>query len=479
MGRTSFDKIWSLHEIAVLPDGTSLLHVDRHLLHELTGLDALRQLEKRGLPVRNPDLSFATVDHVISTRADRDDAGGGARLGDESWSSEMVEGMLASSRQHAIPIFDTEDGRQGIVHVVFPELGLSLPGALIVCSDSHTCTHGALGAVAWGIGSSEAVHVLATQTIRQRRPKTMRVTFEGRLEGAISAKDLVLHLIGHIGASAGAGYAVEFAGQAIRSLDMEGRMTVCNMAIELGAKIGLVAPDEVTFAYLRGRPYAPTGPGFDAAVAHWKSLATDPDAAFDREVRIDVAVVRPQVTWGTSPEQVIATDGFIPDPDQVTDPKRREAIAAALQYMGLQPGHRIAGTRIDRVFIGSCTNSRLSDLHAAAKVAQGRRVASHVRAWVVPGSLPVKRAAEEAGLDAIFRDAGFEWRTPGCSMCVAVNGDVVAPGQRCVSTSNRNFVGRQGPGARTHLASPAVAAASAIAGHIADPRMLTRAGAVA
>ncbi len=472
MGRTAFDKIWSLHEVAVLPDGTSLLHVDRHLLHELTGLDALKQLEKRALPVHSPELSFATVDHVISTRADRDSSD--ARPGDEPWSAAMVEGMRERSRAHAIPIFDVRDRRQGIVHVVFPELGVSLPGALIVCSDSHTCTHGAFGAVAWGIGSSEGVHVLATQTIRQRRPRTMRVTVDGALAPGVTAKDLVLHVIGQLGASAGTGYAVEFAGPAIRALGMEQRMTVCNMAIELGAKIGFIAPDEVTFEYLRGRPFAPAGAAFDAAVAHWRSMTTDTDAVFDREERIDASAVRPQVTWGTSPEHTMAIDAAVPDPAAEADPKRRQTMQLALEYMGLAPGQRIVDAPVDRVFIGSCTNSRLSDLEAAAVVVRGRRVAPNVRAWVVPGSLTVKRAAEAAGLDAVFRAAGFEWRSPGCSMCVAVNGDIVAPGERCVSTSNRNFVGRQGPGARTHLASPAVAAASAIAGRIADPRDVTR-----
>lgn len=466
MGHTAFDKIWDLHEVARLPDGSSLLHVDRHLLHELTGLDALRQVERRGLAVHTPELTFATVDHVISTRPTRDAAG---PPGDEAWSSEMVDGMRDRSRAHGIPVFDTTDGSQGIVHVVFPELGVSLPGALIVCSDSHTCTHGAVGAVAWGIGSAEAVHVLATQTVRQRRPKTMRITLEGRRADDVSAKDLVLYVIGRIGASAGTGYAVEFAGSTIRALDMEGRMTICNMAIELGAKIGFVAPDDVTFEYLRGRPFAPKSTEFDEAVAHWRSLVTDPGAAFDREVQVDVSAIRPQVTWGTSPEQVTSVDGLVPDPADEANGVRRQAMQSALDYMGLAPATPIRDIRIDRVFIGSCTNSRLSDLRAAADVVRGRKVAPRVRAWVVPGSLSVRRAAEAQGLDRVFTEAGFEWRTPGCSMCVAVNGDVVGRGQRCVSTSNRNFVGRQGPGARTHLASPAVAAASAIAGRIVSP----------
>jgi len=351
---------------------------------------------------------------------------------------------------------------------------LSLPGCLIVCGDSHTCTHGGLGALAFGIGSSELAHVLATQALIQRRPKAMRVRFEGKLPLGVTAKDMILALIGRVGAAGGNGYAVEYAGGAIRDLPIEGRLTVCNLSIELGAKMGMVAPDEMTFEFLRGRPYAPQGPMWEQALSAWRELPSDVDAVFDKEVVIDVESIVPQVTWGISPEHVIGVDGHIPDPKAIDDPVRRAAAEAALDYMGLKPGAPIAGTPIDWVFIGSCTNSRLSDLHAAAEVARGRKVAQGVRAWVVPGSEKVKREAELEGLDKLFTDAGFEWREPGCSMCLAANGETVAPGQRSVSTSNRNFVGRQGPGARTHLASPASAAAAAIAGTIADIRTMGR-----
>jgi 3-isopropylmalate/(R)-2-methylmalate dehydratase large subunit len=371
-------------------------------------------------------------------------------------------------------MFDVDQPGQGIVHVIGPELGLSLPGCTIVCGDSHTCTHGGLGALAFGIGSSEVAHVLATQALIQRRPKTMRATFDGTLPLGVTAKDMILALIGQIGAAGGTGHAVEYAGSAIRDLPVEGRLTICNLSIELGAKMGMIAPDETTFAFLRGRPYAPQGEMWERAIDAWRRLPSDADAVFDREVTIDVEKIIPQVTWGISPEHVIGVDGRIPDPQGVSDPERRAAIQTALDYMGLTPGAPIAGTPIDWVFIGSCTNSRLSDLRAAAEVARGRRVAAGVRAWVVPGSENVKREAVAEGLDKVFTEAGFEWREPGCSMCLAANGEVVAPGQRSVSTSNRNFVGRQGPRARTHLASPASAAASAIAGAIADVRTMGR-----
>jgi 3-isopropylmalate/(R)-2-methylmalate dehydratase large subunit len=462
MPDTLFDKVWDMHQVAALPGAVSLLHVDRHLMHELTGSAAIAQLEQRGLAARNPELAFATLDHVISTRP-------GRTGGDEPWSSAMVDTLREQTSRLRIARFDVDDGRQGIVHVIGPELGLTLPGLTIVCGDSHTCTHGAFGAIAWGIGSSELVHVLASQTIRQRRPKTMRITFNGAAASGITAKDLVLHAIGVLGTSAGTGYAVEFAGPAIRALDMEARMTICNLSIELGAKFGIVAPDQVTYEYLRGRQYAPQGGPFEAAVASWERLRSGPDAMFDREVDIDAGAIRPQVTWGTSPEQVAAIDARVPDPAREQDPVRRVQLEGALAYMRLQPGQRIDQIPIDRVFIGSCANSRLSDLQAAATVVKGRRIAAGVTGWVVPGSLAVKRAAEDQGLDRVFLDAGFEWREPGCSMCVGANGDLVAPGQRCVSTSNRNFVGRQGPSAMTHLASPAIAAASAIAGTIAHP----------
>ncbi|WP_082439603.1 MULTISPECIES: 3-isopropylmalate dehydratase large subunit [unclassified Massilia] len=462
MPDTLFDKLWDMHQVAVLPGGVSLLHVDRHLMHELTGSAAITQLGQRGLVPRNPELAFATLDHVISTRPGRSG-------GDEAWSRAMVDTLREQTSRLGIARFDIEDGRQGIVHVIGPELGLTLPGLSIVCGDSHTCTHGAFGAIAWGIGSSELVHVLATQTIRQRRPKTMRIHFKGTAGAGVTAKDMILHSIGALGASAGTGYAVEFAGPAIRALDMEARMTICNLAIELGAKFGIVAPDRVTYDYLRGREYAPQGQQFEAAVAGWERLRSGPEAAFEREVEIDAGAIRPQVTWGTSPEQVAAIDGLVPDPTHEHDPVRRVQLQGALDYMRLQPGQRIDRIPIDRVFIGSCANSRLSDLQAAAAIVKGRRIAAGVTGWVVPGSLAVKRAAEDQGLHRVFLDAGFEWREPGCSMCVGANGDLVAPGQRCVSTSNRNFVGRQGPGAMTHLASPAIAAASAIAGTIAHP----------
>ena len=461
---TLFDKLWDSHKVASLTGGVDLLQVDRHLMHELTGVEAVRVLERRGLQVDSPALTFATLDHVISTAP-------GRRAGDAAWSTAMVDTMRTQMSDLAIPIFDIGgDGRQGIVHVIGPELGLSLPGTSIVCADSHTCTHGAMGALAFGIGSTEVVHVLATQTIHQKRPKTMRVRFNGRVREGVTAKDMILYLIGKIGAAGGTGYAVEYAGEAVEALSMEARLTLCNLSIELGAKFGLVAPDDTTFAYLRDKPYAPEGAAFDQAVADWKALATDPHARFDVEVDIVVSDIRVQVTWGTSPEHVIALDEAIPDPAALADEARRNAAQNAIDYMGVRAGQHLSELAVDRVFIGSCTNSRIEDLRAAARVVDGQHVARSVKAWVVPGSLTVARQAHEEGLDEIFRAAGFEWREPGCSMCVGANGDVVGRGERCVSTSNRNFIGRQGPGARTHLASPAVAAASALAGHIAAPQ---------
>jgi 3-isopropylmalate/(R)-2-methylmalate dehydratase large subunit len=465
-GRTLLAKIWDQHVIARLGEDTDLLHVDRHLLHDLGGSRGLLDLKKRNLSVHNPELTFATPDHAISTAHGR---AGTIQIGQDLLAALRVETAAAG-----IELFDVDQPGQGIVHVIGPELGLSLPGCLIVCGDSHTCTHGGLGALAFGIGSSELTHVLATQALIQRRPKSMRVRFEGKLPLGVTAKDMILALIGHVGAAGGAGYAVEYAGSAIRDLPVEGRLTICNLSIELGAKIGMVAPDEKTYAYIHGRRYAPQGETWEQAVRAWRRLPSDPDAVFDKEVRIDVESIIPQVTWGISPEHVIGVDGRIPDPEQIADPARRAAVETALDYMGLKGGAPIAGTPVDWVFIGSCTNSRLSDLRAAAEVARGRKVAPGVRAWVVPGSETVKRDAVAEGLDRLFIDAGFEWREPGCSMCLAANGETVAPGQRSVSTSNRNFIGRQGPGARTHLASPATAAAAAIAGAIADVRMMER-----
>lgn len=465
MANTLFDKVWNAHEIGLLPGGASLLHVDRHLMHELTGVEAIKVLDRRHIAVRNPDLTFATFDHVSSTRP-------GRLAGDAQWSTDMINTLREQTAQKGIKLFDMNSGRQGIVHVIGPELGLTLPGLSIVCGDSHTCTHGAFGAIAWGIGSSELVHVLATQTIQQRRPKTMRVWFSGTAAPGITGKDLILHLIGVLGASAGTGYAIEYAGPAIRALGMEARMTLCNLSIELGAKIGMIAPDETTFDYVRGREFAPKDAALDQAIAHWKTLPSDADATFDKEVYVDVSQIRPQVTWGTSPEHVVPIDGVVPDPSQEPDPKLRLRLLHAMEYMRLKPGQRIDEVKIDRVFIGSCTNSRISDLRAAAALIKGRHVARGVTAWVVPGSSEVKQQAESEGLNRQFIDAGFDWREPGCSMCVGANGDMVPPGQRCVSTSNRNFVGRQGPGAMTHLTSPEVAAASAIMGRIASPDML-------
>ena len=466
LGRTLLSKIWDQHVIARISDDTDLLHVDRHLLHDLGGSRGLLDVKSRGLEVHNPELTFATPDHAISTAS--------GRVGTSKIGQELLAALRIETAASGIRMFDVDQPGQGIVHVIGPELGLSLPGCLIVCGDSHTCTHGGLGALAFGIGSSELTHVLATQALIQRRPKTMRVKFEGKLPLGVTAKDMILALIGHVGAAGGTGYAVEYAGSAIRDMSIEGRLTICNLSIELGAKMGMVAPDEKTFEFLRGRPYAPQGDMWDQALNAWRQLPSDVDAVFNREVVIDVEGIVPQVTWGISPEHVVGVDGNIPDPKAIEDPVLRAAVETALDYMGLNPGAPIAGTPVDWVFIGSCTNSRLSDLRAAAEVARGRKVAPGVRAWVVPGSETIKREAVAEGLDRLFMEAGFEWREPGCSMCLAANGETVAPGQRSVSTSNRNFVGRQGPRARTHLASPASAAAAAIAGAIADVRMMRR-----
>jgi 3-isopropylmalate/(R)-2-methylmalate dehydratase large subunit len=380
--------------------------------------------------------------------------------------------LIEKARAAGIHWFEVNGPEQGIVHVVGPELGLSLPGCLITCGDSHTSTHGGMGALAFGVGSTEVAHVLATQTIIQKKPGTLRVSFDGTLPEGVTPKDMILHLIATIGTAGGTGYAVEYAGPAIRALGIEGRLTICNMSIEFGAKMGQIAPDDVTFDYLAGRHYAPKGAHWDAALAHWRTLPTDEGAAFDREIGLDVGGIEPQVTWGTSPEHTAGVSGRVPDPDSAPDASRRAAWAEALDYMGLTPGTALEGLKVDHVFIGSCTNGRLSDLREAAAVAKGRKVAAGTDAWVVAGSHAVKRAAEAEGLDAVFRDAGFEWREPGCAQCVAANGEVVAPGARCVSTTNRNFVGRQGPGARTHLVSPAMAAAAAVNGCIADIRKL-------
>ncbi len=462
-GQTMFDKIWQQHVVADLGEGWALLHIDRHLLHDLSGGRALEALAERGLAARNPELAFATPDHAVSSAPGRtaDSYPPGAVL---------HHGLQARALASGIAFFDLGQDGQGIVHVMAPELGIVLPGTTLICGDSHTCTNGALGALAFGVGSSELTHALATQTLRQRKPRTMRLRFEGACSPHVGPKDLILHAIGQLGAKAGTGFAVEYAGAAVRAMTQEQRMTLCNLSIEMGAKIGMIAPDDTTYAYLRSRRYAPKGAAFDAALAAWRHLPSDPDAVFDREAVIDAASVAPTVTWGTSPEHAMGVDGLVPDPDAAPDQATRQARRAALDYMDLAPGQPIAGTRVDWVFIGSCTNGRLSDLRQAAAVIGGRHVADWVTAWVVPGSERVKRDAEAEGLDRVFRDAGFAWREPGCSMCVAANGERVPPGMRSVSTSNRNFVGRQGPGARTHLASPAMAAAAALAGAITDVR---------
>ena len=462
---TLFDKVWAAHVVESLADGWALLHIDRVLVHDLSGARSFAELRARALPVAVPELAFATPDHAVSSAPGRTGTtfAGGAAL----WSG-LKQGAAASG----VRFFDLGESGQGIVHVMGPEQGIVQPGATVICGDSHTCTNGALGAMAFGVGASELVHGLATQALMQRKPRTMRIWFDGTLAPGVAAKDLILATIGRLGASAGTGYAVEYAGPAIEALSVEERMTVCNLSIEMGAKVGMVAPDEKVFAYLAGRRFAPSGSRLEEAARHWRGLRSDAGAVFDREEHIDAAAVVPMVTWGTSPEQVVPVGGHVPHDDEASDTSRREAWRDARAYMGLEPGAALAGQRVDRVFIGSCTNSRLSDLRAAAALLQGRRVAPHVAAWVVPGSEDVKRAAEAEGLHEQFRAAGFAWREPGCSMCVAANGELAAPGERVVSTSNRNFVGRQGPGARTHLASPATAVASALAGAITDPREL-------
>jgi 3-isopropylmalate/(R)-2-methylmalate dehydratase large subunit len=458
-GKLFFEKVWDAHRVLDLGDGFDLVHIDRHMMHELTGNDGFAFLTASGHTLRNPKLTFGTPDHVVSTEAGRDD-------NSLPEYANLITGLRENARTHAFTLFDLSDRRQGIVHVVAPEQGIALPGATLVCGDSHTCTVGGVGALAWGIGTSEVHHVMATQTLVQLRPKTLRVHFDGELSKDVSSKDMILFLIGQLGTAGGDGHAVEYAGSAVTALSVEARLSLCNLSIELGARMGFVAPDETTFAYLEGRPFAPRGAEWERALSHWQTLPSDPDAQADREVTIAAPEIRPQITWGTSPEQVVAIDGAIPDLTSAKSEDQRSAWERALDYMGLEAGTPIAGTPIDVVFIGSCTNSRLSDLELAAEVARGRRVAPGVRAVVVPGSGEVKHAAEVAGIADILRGAGFEWREPGCSMCVGMNDDKVAPGQRSVSTSNRNFEGRQGPGARTHLASPATAAASAIAGTI-------------
>jgi len=464
-GKTLYDKIWDAHLVSE-QDGESILYIDLHLIHEVTTPQAFAGLRANRRKVRRPDRTLAVADHNIPTE--------GQGLGVSAVADEEARLQLATLERnvadHGIEFFPMGDIRNGIVHVVGPEQGRTQPGMTIVCGDSHTSTHGAFGALAHGIGTSEVEHVLATQTLRQKKAKNMRVVIEGTPAPGVGAKDFALAVIGEIGTAGGTGYVIEYAGEAVRALSMEGRMTLCNLTIEGGARAGLVAPDETTFDYLRGRPSAPKGGAWDIALASWKTLFSDPDAVFDREVRIDASAIAPLVTWGTSPEDVVPVTGAAPSPEAFTSPDKRASVARALEYMGLEAGQPIASAKVDVVFIGSCTNSRIEDLRVAADIVRGRTVSPGVRAMVVPGSGLVKAQAEEEGLDEVFRAAGFDWREPGCSMCLGMNPDRLAPGERCASTSNRNFEGRQGRGGRTHLMSPAMAAAAALAGHIADVR---------
>jgi 3-isopropylmalate/(R)-2-methylmalate dehydratase large subunit len=464
--RTLFEKIWSMHEIRNFDNGFSLIHVDRNILHDLLGALVFEGLDAPGRKMRNPELNFATMDHGIETFAGRTDETSipGGEAG--------VKGMREKSKQYGVTLFDLGDARQGIVHVVSPESGIALPGSTLICGDSHTCTVGGVGALTWGVGLSQIEHVLATQTVMLEKPKTLRITFEGKVGDGISPKDMILFAIGQIGANAGNGSCVEYAGEAIRAMPVEGRLTVCNMSIEMAARYGMVAADDTTFEYIDGKEFAPKDEMFDKAVEHWRTLPTDEGATFDREVTIDSAKITPQLTWGTSPEHVMGIGERIPDPANAPD-GNGAAWTRALEYTGLNPGDAIEGAPIDVAFIGSCTNSRLSDIRRAANIVKGHKVAeSLTRAWVVPGSGIVKRDAEAEGLDKIFKDAGFEWREPGCSLCTSLGGDRFEPQHRVMSTTNRNFENRQGAGARTHLASPEMVAAAAITGKITDVRKL-------
>lgn len=465
MAKTLYQKLYDAHVVHAAEGETPLLYIDRHLVHEVTSPQAFDGLRAMQRPVRQPSKTFATMDHNVSTQT-RDIAASGemARI--------QMQELAKNCAEFGITLYDLDHPNQGIVHVMGPEQGLTLPGMTIVCGDSHTATHGAFGALAFGIGTSEVEHVLATQTLKQGRAKTMKIEVQGHTATGITAKDIVLAIIGRIGHAGGTGYVVEFCGEAIQALSMEGRMTVCNMAIELGAKAGLIAPDATTLAYLQGRPFAPQGNNWNAAVAYWNTLHSDADAHFDAIITLQAAEIAPQVTWGTNPGQVIAIDQPVPMPESFADANERSSAEKALRYMGLQAGEKLSEVRIDKVFIGSCTNSRIEDLRAAAAIAKGRKVADGVQALVVPGSGIVKAQAEAEGLDQIFIDAGFEWRLPGCSMCLAMNNDRLAAGERCASTSNRNFEGRQGRGGRTHLVSPAMAAAAAVTGRFADIRTL-------
>jgi 3-isopropylmalate/(R)-2-methylmalate dehydratase large subunit len=465
--RTLFDKIWDSHVVSRQDDGTCLIYIDRHLVHEVTSPQAFEGLRLAKRKVRRPDLTLAVADHNVPT-TDR------SKGIDDEESRIQVETLTRNCADFGIQLYDMADVRQGIVHIIGPEQGFTLPGTTIVCGDSHTATHGAFGALAFGIGTSEVEHVLATQTLIQRPAKNMRISVEGEPPLGVTAKDVILAIIGKIGTAGGTGHVIEYAGPAIRALSMEGRMTVCNMSVEAGARAGLIAPDETTFDYIKGRPLAPKAGRWETALADWKTLPSDPGAAYDKEVVLNAAEIEPQVTWGTSPEDVVPITGRVPDPASARDEGKAEAMRRSLDYMGLSAGTPMQEIKVEKVFIGSCTNGRIEDLRAVAALAKGRKVAPGVHAMVVPGSGLVKNQAEEEGLDKILIEAGFDWREPGCSMCLAMNADKLQPGERCASTSNRNFEGRQGRGGRTHLVSPGMAAAAAIAGHLADVRELSR-----
>ena len=461
--RTLLDKIWDSHLVDRQDDGTCLLYIDRHIIHEVTSPQPFEGLKMAGRKVRRPELTLAVIDHNIAT--DRDE-----EIPEDS--QLQMDTLRRNCAEFGVELFEVDDPRNGIVHIIGPEQGFTLPGVTLVCGDSHTATHGALGALAFGIGTSEVEHVMASQTLLQAPVKSMRVTVEGELPAACTAKDLILALIGQIGTGGGTGHVIEYTGPAISALSMEGRMTVSNMSIEAGARAGLIAPDEKTFAYLEGRPYAPKGADWDAAVAYWKTLPSDPGATYDTEVTLDVNAIDPQVTWGTSPEDVVPITGVVPDPKDAPNSDKAASIKRALEYMGLQAGTRISDIEIDTVFVGACTNGRIEDIRAVAEVAKGRKVKEGIRTLIVPGSGLVKQQAEDEGLAQILIDAGFDWREPGCSMCLAMNVDRLQPGERCAATSNRNFEGRQGRGGRTHLVSPAMAAAAAITGKLTDVREL-------
>lgn len=464
MPKTMFEKIWNSHLVHE-QDGNSIIYIDRHLVHEVTSPQAFEGVRLAGRRVLHPEATFAVPDHNVPTENQDQPIS-------DPISALQVETLRQNCREFGITLFDLGDERSGIVHVMGPEQGLTLPGSTIVCGDSHTATHGAFGSLAFGIGTSEVEHVLATQTLQQKKPKTMLVEVEGVLPETVTPKDIILAIIGKIGTAGGSGYVIEYAGETIRSMTMEGRMTLCNMTIEAGARAGMVAPDEKTFEHLKNRPFAPRGDSFDLAVNSWKKLPSDPDAEFDLKVNLNANDVLPQVTWGTNPGMVTDINSKVPDPENIQNPMERKSVEQALKYMDLKANLPIKDIIIDRVFIGSCTNSRIEDLRSVAEFVKGRQVNEHVSAMIVPGSGIIKRQAEEEGLDRIFTDAGFDWRQPGCSMCLAMNDDVLKPGERCASTSNRNFEGRQGKGGRTHLVSPLMAAAAAIAGHFTDPRTL-------